>query len=137
MKGGEILAANPNVFNRYYLFYLINKAAENEQDKLHNIAREFIITVAFDLTQVVRQLDKMLKEIGIDEYTHCIKKIVLTGTVGEHFGRTKDDLLLTTMKEWCLGTLVETVKRSEITIASVREIEGFRKFQELKNQHNK
>jgi mannose-6-phosphate isomerase class I len=128
LKGCERLGTKPEAFDRHKMFFQINQAAEGDNSKVRKIVREFIIEVAQELAEVVRQVNMMLKGIGSREYVGCTEKVVLTGAVGEHFGRLRtDDLLVKTMNR-CLGSSgpeKKPVKRSEVAISSVRETEGF------------
>jgi mannose-6-phosphate isomerase class I len=147
LEGCEVIAAHPNDFDFHRMIHQINVEAANERSENSILARELIIEVAQELAEVIRQTVQMIEMIA-PPYTDCIKRVVLTGTVGEHFGRiSADDWLFgapgaqsssnVVDKDLLIGIMTrclssaglkqqpEKVRRSEISISSIREIEGF------------
>ncbi len=128
------LNKNPKDFDRHKMIHKINQKAVGEDGVLRKLAREFIIEVAQELAEVLRQISQMLVQIDADEsFREGTRHVVLTGAVGEHFGRvpaedTTDptDLLVTVIRR-CLGNTF-SVWRSEISISSKRETEGFKRY---------
>jgi hypothetical protein len=86
-----------------------------------------MLDFASELAHVVRHIGRRLEEAGFPDRAECIRRVVLTGTVGEHFGRLEKGDLLLEMMSGALGPAFR-VSRSEIAIASVRELEGFLEY---------
>jgi len=124
--------------------YSIN---ENKIDG--EITKKYITLIAYNIASIIKEVTNMIENIvdEIDENNNigkaikyllkCRERIVLTGTIGEHFGIIKDssdndnDYLVkkikTFLKEIYSGYQTEHgfVERSEIVISSKRELQGF------------
>jgi mannose-6-phosphate isomerase class I len=147
VTGCAAIAANPDDFPIHKMIHKINQEAVGEPVGNRLLARKLIVEVAQELAEVLQQVIRMLEQLA-PEYADCIGRVVLTGAVGEHFGRISakpgffqasrdkpqddiadEDLLLGVMKR-CLTSSglrqqPDKVRRSEIAVASIREIEGF------------
>lgn len=136
-KQYEVIANNPSSFARHRVFADLNEIGNGQKpgNALEPVVRELVIEVAREISEVVVQIEKMMDQMNLLKFSGCTKNIVLTGAVGEHFGRVlsgevgrepgrpqENDLLIATLN-LCLGQ--GRVRRSEIATSAVREAEGF------------
>lgn len=136
VEGVNYTRSHPEHFDRYSFCRKINELAqEPAQEPVEEsgknkqltdarkrdcqIARTFIAELGSELATVVRNLWRQLP----GESRDCVKRIVLTGVIGQNLGYwSSKDLLVEVMRRCLPGS---EIQRSEISVACTRELEGF------------
>lgn len=116
---------------RFHVFSHIAEKAAAARNATGRAARSLVVQVGQDLAEVIRHVEDLL-QYYTPQYADCTRRVVLTGSVGQYFGRLKDSDLLLEIMQSSLGDTV--IQRSEIMIPSVREAAGFAHYFDLKDE---